>query len=68
MVDGRGRLDGPERVIAETGDGEQTFDADVVLIATGAHPRDAARGRSPTGSGSSTWTQVYALDRAAASG
>ncbi len=61
IVRGRGRLDGPERVVAATDAGEQTFDADVVLIATGAHPRvlpDAV----PDGERILTWTQVYALD------
>ncbi|MBA8793315.1 dihydrolipoamide dehydrogenase [Friedmanniella endophytica] len=60
VVTGRGRLDGPERVVAETADGEQSFDADVVLIATGAHPRvlpDAV----PDGERILTWTQVYEL-------
>lgn len=61
IVQGRGRLDGPERVIAETADGEQAYDADVILVATGAHPRvlpDAV----PDGERILTWTQVYALD------
>ena len=48
--------------IAETADGERRrFDADVILIATGAHPRvlpDAV----PDGERILTWTQVYALD------
>ncbi|MDN5805364.1 MAG: NAD(P)H-quinone dehydrogenase [Microlunatus sp.] len=62
IVQARGRLDGPERVIADTDHGEQIFDADVILIATGAHPRvlpDAV----PDGERILTWTQVYALDR-----
>lgn len=60
VIQGRGRLDGPERVIAQTDAGEQSFDADVVLIATGAHPRvlpDAV----PDGERILTWTQVYGL-------
>ena len=60
LVLGRGRLDGPERVIAETATGEQSFDADVVLISTGAHPRvlpDAV----PDGERILTWTQVYEM-------
>ncbi len=44
LVNGRGRLDGPDRVIADTADGEQTFDADVVLLATG-RPSARAAGR-----------------------
>ncbi|GAA3692353.1 NAD(P)H-quinone dehydrogenase [Microlunatus aurantiacus] len=58
---GRGRLEGKERVIAETADGDVALDADVILIATGAHPRvlpDAV----PDGERILTWTQVYALD------
>ncbi len=47
-------------MIAETADGEQTFEADVVLISTGAHPRvlpDAV----PDGERILTWTQVYEM-------
>ncbi|HET9649208.1 MAG TPA: NAD(P)H-quinone dehydrogenase [Microlunatus sp.] len=61
IIEGRGRLDGPDRVIADCSDGQRIFDADVVLIATGAHPRvlpDAV----PDGERILTWTQVYALD------
>jgi dihydrolipoamide dehydrogenase len=62
ILQGRGRLDGKERVIAETTDGEVALDADVILVATGAHPRvlpDAV----PDGERILTWTQVYALDK-----
>ena len=60
IVIGSGRMDGPERVIAETTDGFAEFDADVVLLATGAHPRvlpDAV----PDGERILTWTQLYEL-------
>jgi dihydrolipoamide dehydrogenase len=60
VIAGRARLDGPDRVVAETADGERRIDADVVLVATGAHPRvlpDAV----PDGERILTWTQVYAL-------
>ena len=60
ILRGRGRLDGPERVVAKTEDGEQSIQADVVLVATGAHPRvlpDAV----PDGERILTWTQVYGL-------
>ena len=60
VVTGRGRLEGADRVVAETADGERSFDADLVLIATGAHPRvlpDAV----PDGERILTWTQVYGL-------
>jgi dihydrolipoamide dehydrogenase len=60
IVVGSGRLDGPERVVAETSDGVRSFDADVVLIATGAHPR-VLRDAVPDGERILTWTQVYEL-------
>jgi NAD(P)H dehydrogenase (quinone) len=60
IVVGRGRLDGPERVIAETAEGERSFDADVVLVATGAHPR-VLPSAVPDGERILTWTQVYEL-------
>lgn len=59
IVRGRGRLDGPQRVVAELGDGgTETLDADAVLIATGAAPRvlDSA---VPDGERILTWEQVY---------
>jgi dihydrolipoamide dehydrogenase len=60
LVVGSGRLDGPEHVSADTADGPRSFAADVVLIATGAHPRvlpDAV----PDGERILTWTQLYEL-------
>ncbi len=60
VVVGRGRLDGPERVIATTDTGERRFDAEVVLIATGARPRELPEAR-PDGERILTWTQVYDL-------
>jgi len=59
VVRGRGRLDGPHRVIVEGSDGG-ALDADVVLVATGAKPRvlpDAA----PDGERILSWDQVYDL-------
>ncbi|WP_309630784.1 NAD(P)H-quinone dehydrogenase [Nocardioides zeae] len=59
IVRGRGRLDGPQRVVAElAGGGTETLDADAVLIATGAAPRvlDSAL---PDGERILTWEQVY---------
>ncbi len=61
IIQGRGRLDGPERVVIETEGGEQVLDADVILIATGAHPR-VLPDSAPDGERILTWTQVYALD------
>ncbi|HEU4910152.1 MAG TPA: NAD(P)H-quinone dehydrogenase [Propionibacteriaceae bacterium] len=62
LVLGRGRLDGPERVIAETANGEQSFTADMILIATGARPRELPEAR-PDGERILTWTQLYGLAR-----
>jgi dihydrolipoamide dehydrogenase len=62
VVRGVGRLDGPDRVVAELADGgTEVFEADAVLVATGAHPRqlDAAR---PDGERILSWTQLYDLD------
>ena len=61
----RGRLDGPQRVVATPEDGgpEETLEADAVLLATGAAPRtlDSAQ---PDGERILTWEQVYNLDSA----
>ncbi len=61
LVAGQGRLDGAERVVAQTDDGEQVVEADVVLVATGASPRTLPSAR-PDGERILTWEQVYALD------
>ena len=60
IINGTGRLDGPQRVIAQTADGEEDLPADIVLVATGAHPRelDAAK---PDGERIFTWSQIYDL-------
>ncbi len=64
VVRGRGRLDGPGRVIAVADDGTETpYDADAVLIATGAAPRTLPSAR-PDGERILTWEQVYDLDEA----
>ena len=60
VVIGRGRLDGPDRVVAETADGERSFDAEMVLVATGARPRELPEAQ-PDGERILTWTQVYGL-------
>ncbi|MGC3994152.1 MAG: NAD(P)H-quinone dehydrogenase [Propionicimonas sp.] len=61
IISGTGRLDGSQRVIASTKDGDESLPADIVLVATGAHPRelDAAR---PDGERIFTWAQLYDLD------
>jgi NAD(P)H dehydrogenase (quinone) len=61
VVVGRGRLDGPQRVVASTDSGERAIDADVVLVATGASPRTFGSAQ-PDGERILTWDQVYALD------
>jgi pyruvate/2-oxoglutarate dehydrogenase complex dihydrolipoamide dehydrogenase (E3) component len=59
VVNGRGRLDGPHRVVASTPEGgELAIDADAVLIATGASPRTLPTAR-PDGERILTWEQVY---------
>jgi len=60
LVVGHGLVAGPDRVVADTADGERTFDDDVVLLATGAHPRELPEAR-PDGERILTWTQVYGL-------
>ena len=57
VVRGRGRLDGPARVVA----GDETLDADAVLVATGAAPRTLPTAQ-PDGERILTWEQVYDLD------
>ncbi|NLE70727.1 MAG: NAD(P)H-quinone dehydrogenase [Actinomycetales bacterium] len=61
VVEGTARLDGPGRVVvARPAGGEHAFDADAVLLATGATPRvlpDAV----PDGERVLDWTQVYGL-------
>lgn len=62
LIDGSGRLDGTHRVIATTGDGEEELPADVILVATGAHPRELPSA-VPDGERIVTWTQLYDLER-----
>jgi NAD(P)H dehydrogenase (quinone) len=60
LVAGRARLDGPDRVIADMAEGEQSFPADVILVATGAQPRELPDAK-PDGERILNWTQVYGL-------
>jgi len=61
VVRGTGRLEGPQQVVADLdGGGTETFEADAVLLATGAHPRVLA-GAEPDGERILTWTQLYEL-------
>lgn len=61
VIDGTGRLDGPEAVVVSGADGaEERLTADAILLATGAHPRvlDTA---PPDGERILTWEHVYDL-------
>ncbi len=61
VLPGRGRLDGPNRVVAELPDGtSETLEADAVLVATGASPRTLETAR-PDGERILSWDQVYDL-------
>ena len=54
VVRGRGRLDGPDRVVVDDRRRRaRPLDADAVLVATGAAPRTLPDAPSPTASGSS---------------
>ena len=61
VLAGRGRLDGPDKVVVDLHEGgSEVVEADAVLVATGASPRtlDTAR---PDGERILTWEQVYDL-------
>jgi pyruvate/2-oxoglutarate dehydrogenase complex dihydrolipoamide dehydrogenase (E3) component len=60
VIDGTGRLDGSETVVVTTDAGEERFAPDVVLLATGAHPR-ILETAPPDGERILTWEQVYDL-------
>jgi pyruvate/2-oxoglutarate dehydrogenase complex dihydrolipoamide dehydrogenase (E3) component len=61
VVQARGRLDGPDRVVATAADGtEEVLEADAVLVATGASPRTLPTAQ-PDGERILTWEQVYDL-------
>ncbi len=60
VVTGRGRLGGTNAVVVTTDAGEQTLEADAILIATGAAPRTLPSAQ-PDGERILTWEQVYDL-------
>jgi dihydrolipoamide dehydrogenase len=63
VLRGTGRLAGPSRVVAALADGgEETLDADAILVSTGAHPRELPDAL-PDGERILTWTQLYDLDQ-----
>ena len=61
VVRGVGRLDGPNRVVADlTAGGMEGLEADAILIATGAQARELESAR-PDGERILSWTQLYDL-------
>ncbi|MFZ0323600.1 MAG: NAD(P)H-quinone dehydrogenase [Actinomycetes bacterium] len=60
VVHASGRLDGPHRVVAATDVGDETYDVDAVLLATGARARELDDA-VPDGERILTWTQLYDL-------
>lgn len=62
VLQGRGRLDGPQSVAVELADGgTERVHADAVLVATGAAPRTLPTAE-PDGERILTWEQVYDLE------
>src|SRR5699024_9104064 len=63
VVDGTGRLDGPDRVEVLAGDGRriESLEADVILLAVGARPRELDSAPCD-GERILNWTQLYELD------
>jgi NAD(P)H dehydrogenase (quinone) len=60
VIIGHGRLAGPTTVEAVTQEGTETIEAEGILIATGASPRELPTAR-PDGERIFNWTQVYNL-------
>jgi dihydrolipoamide dehydrogenase len=61
VIEGRGRLDGPHRVVVRDESGtERAIEADTVLLAVGASPRELP-GALPDGERILNWKQVYDL-------
>ena len=69
IVQGEGRLDGPQRVVVSTGTGTKggtdfdEIDADTIVVSVGARPR-MLKTAMPDGERILTWTQLYTLDQA----
>jgi dihydrolipoamide dehydrogenase len=62
LIEGAGRLDGTRQVIASTAGGEEKLPADIILVATGASPRELPSAL-PDGERIFTWTQLYDLEQ-----
>ena len=66
VVQGDGRLDGPNRVIVSAGHGAKAtdfdqVDADTIIVSVGASPRELDSAK-PDGERILTWKQVYDMD------
>ncbi|HEY9499145.1 MAG TPA: NAD(P)H-quinone dehydrogenase [Terrimesophilobacter sp.] len=66
IIQGDGRLEGPQRVVVSTGSGKKRTDfdaveADTVVVSVGASPRILPSAK-PDGERILTWTQLYTLD------
>lgn len=62
VLEGRGRVLAPDRIDVRHGDGSTSeLEADVVLLALGAKPRELEAAR-PDGERILTWTQLYGLE------
>ena len=67
VIEGTGRLDGPQRVVVSTGKGTggtdfDAIDADTVVISVGASPRILPSAK-PDGERILTWAQLYSLEQ-----
>lgn len=60
IVSGRGRLLNNRVALADTADGVRRFPADMILLATGTHPRELPDAR-PDGERILNWKQLYHL-------
>ncbi|MDR3360163.1 MAG: NAD(P)H-quinone dehydrogenase [Bifidobacteriaceae bacterium] len=61
LIDGSGRCATKSLIIAQTAHGDEVLPADVLLLATGAHPRELDQAR-PDGERIFNWTQIYDMD------
>jgi pyruvate/2-oxoglutarate dehydrogenase complex dihydrolipoamide dehydrogenase (E3) component len=65
VIQGEGRLDGPQRLVVSTGKGKagvdfDEVDADTIVVSVGARPRILPDAK-PDGERIFTWTQLYTL-------
>lgn len=61
IIEGSGRLLDSHRIEVLTADSSETVEADTILLAVGAHPRELETAR-PDGERILNWTQIYNLD------